>query len=88
MNPGGSIICMTYYGSEKVIPHYNVMGVAKATLEASARYLAEDLGPKGIRVNSVSAGPLRTLSSIGHRRDEVDAQHQREERAVTAQCNA
>ncbi|MBI5095491.1 MAG: enoyl-ACP reductase [Candidatus Hydrogenedentes bacterium] len=63
MNSGGSIISMTYYGAEKVIPHYNVMGVAKATLEASARYLAEDLGPKGIRVNCVSAGPLRTLSS-------------------------
>jgi len=63
MKAGSSIISMTYYGSEKVIPHYNVMGVAKATLEASAKYLAEDLGPQGIRVNCVSAGPLRTLSS-------------------------
>jgi enoyl-[acyl-carrier protein] reductase I len=54
---------MTYYGSEKIIPKYNVMGVAKAALEASARYLAADLGPRGIRVNCISAGPLRTLSS-------------------------
>lgn len=60
---GGSIAAMTYYGSEKVIPKYNVMGVAKAALEASARYLAQDLGPRGIRVNCISAGPLRTLSS-------------------------
>ena len=58
-----SIVAMTYYGSEKVIPKYNVMGVAKATLEACARYLAEDLGPTGVRVNCISAGPLRTLSS-------------------------
>lgn len=62
-NDGGSIIGMSYYGSEKVIPRYNVMGVAKATLEACTRYLAEDLGPKGIRVNCISAGPVRTLSS-------------------------
>jgi enoyl-[acyl-carrier protein] reductase I len=60
---GGSIAAMTYYGSEKVIPKYNVMGVAKAALEASARYLAQDLGPRNVRVNCVSAGPLRTLSS-------------------------
>jgi len=60
---GGSIAAMTYYGSEKIIPKYNVMGVAKAALEASARYLAADLGPRGIRVNCISAGPLRTLSS-------------------------
>lgn len=58
-----SIIAMTYYGAEKIIPKYNVMGVAKATLEACARYLAEDLGPRGIRVNCISAGPVRTLSS-------------------------
>jgi enoyl-[acyl-carrier protein] reductase I len=63
MSNGGSIVAMSYYGAEKVIPHYNVMGVAKAALEASARYLAYDLGPKGIRVNCVSAGALRTLSS-------------------------
>lgn len=63
MSNGGSIISMSYYGAEKVIPNYNVMGVAKAALEACNRYLAEDLGPQGIRVNSISAGPIRTLSS-------------------------
>ncbi len=63
MNNPGSIVAMTYYGSEKLVPKYNVMGVAKATLEASARYLAGDLGPSGIRVNCISAGPIRTLSS-------------------------
>lgn len=60
---GGSVVAMTYLGAEKVIPKYNVMGVAKAALEATARYLAADLGPQGIRVNCISAGPLRTLSS-------------------------
>ncbi len=64
MPNGGSIIAMTYYGSEKAIPGYNVMGVAKAALEATVRYLAAELGEKGIRVNAVSAGPLRTLSSM------------------------
>lgn len=63
MTKGGSIVSMTYLGSEKVVPHYNVMGVAKAALEASTRYLANDLGPKGIRANCISAGPLRTLSA-------------------------
>jgi enoyl-[acyl-carrier protein] reductase I len=63
MKNGGSIVTMTYYGSEKVMPRYNVMGVAKAALEASTRYLAYDLGPAGIRVNAISAGPLKTLSS-------------------------
>lgn len=63
MPKGGSIVAMSYYGAEKVVPKYNVMGVAKAALETSARYLAEDLGPQGIRVNSLSAGPIRTLSS-------------------------
>jgi len=63
MTQGGSIITMSYYGSEKVIPKYNVMGVAKAALEASARYLAHDLGEQNIRVNTISAGPIRTLSS-------------------------
>jgi len=62
---GGSILTMTYYGSEKVVPNYNVMGVAKAALEASVRYLAEDLGPKGIRVNAISAGPIKTLAAAG-----------------------
>lgn len=63
MPSGGSIVAMSYYGAEKVIPRYNVMGVAKATLEASCRYLAWDLGEKGIRVNCISAGPIRTLSA-------------------------
>ena len=62
---GGSILAMTYYGSEKVVPHYNVMGVAKASLEASTRYLAYDLGPKKIRVNCISAGPVNTLAARG-----------------------
>ena len=65
MTGGGSIVAMTYYGSEKVVPHYNVMGVAKASLEASARYLAYDLGPKKIRVNCISAGPVNTLAARG-----------------------
>ncbi len=65
MPNGGSIVSMTYYGSEKVIPHYNVMGVAKAALEASTRYLAADLGPQNIRVNAVSAGPIKTLAAAG-----------------------
>jgi len=64
MPNGGSIIAMTYYGSEKIIPGYNVMGVAKAALEANCRYLAGELGQYGIRVNTISAGPLRTLSSM------------------------
>ncbi len=65
MTNGGSIVTLTYYGAEKVMPHYNVMGVAKAALEASVRYLAVDLGPKGIRVNAVSAGPIKTLAASG-----------------------
>jgi enoyl-[acyl-carrier protein] reductase I len=65
MTDGGSIVAMTYYGSEKVVPHYNVMGVAKASLEASVRYLAYDLGPKKIRVNAISAGPVNTLAARG-----------------------
>jgi len=65
MNDGGSILTMTYYGSQKVMPNYNVMGVAKAALEASVRYLAYDLGPRGIRVNAISAGPIRTLAAAG-----------------------
>jgi len=64
-NPGGSIMTMTYYGSEKVVPSYNVMGVAKAALESSMRYLATDFGPQGVRVNAISAGPIRTLASAG-----------------------
>jgi len=65
MTNGGSIVAMTYYGAEKVVPHYNVMGVAKASLEASTRYLAYDLGPKNIRVNCISAGPVNTLAARG-----------------------
>jgi enoyl-[acyl-carrier protein] reductase I len=65
MEDGGSIITMTYYGAEKVVPHYNVMGVAKAALEASVRYLASDLGKRRIRINAISAGPIKTLASRG-----------------------
>jgi enoyl-[acyl-carrier protein] reductase I len=65
LRTGASLICMTYYGSVKVAPHYNVMGVAKAALEASTRYLAYDLGPQGVRVNAISAGPIRTLAAAG-----------------------
>jgi enoyl-[acyl-carrier protein] reductase I len=62
---GGSILTLTYYGAEKVVPHYNVMGVAKAALETSTRYLANDLGPENIRVNAISAGPIQTLAARG-----------------------
>ncbi len=65
MEDGGSVITMTYYGAEKVVPHYNVMGVAKAALECSVRYLAHDLGRKKIRVNAISAGPIKTLAARG-----------------------
>ena len=65
MKPGGSMLTLSYLGAERVTPHYNVMGVAKAALEASVRYLATDLGPAGIRVNAISAGPIRTLAASG-----------------------
>jgi enoyl-[acyl-carrier protein] reductase I len=65
MSPGGSLLTLSYYGAEKVIPHYNVMGVAKAALETSVKYLAADLGPDGIRVNAISAGPIKTLAASG-----------------------
>lgn len=65
MPDGGSMLTLTYYGAEQVMPHYNVMGVAKAALEASVRYLAEDFGKDGIRVNAISAGPIRTLAASG-----------------------
>ena len=65
MNENGSILTLTYYGSEQVMPHYNVMGVAKAALEASVRYLAVDMGDKNIRVNAISAGPIKTLAASG-----------------------
>jgi len=65
MTDGGSILTLTYYGAEKVVPHYNVMGVAKAALETSVQYLANDLGPENIRVNALSAGPIKTLAASG-----------------------
>jgi enoyl-[acyl-carrier protein] reductase I len=65
LNENASILCLTYYGAEKVIPNYNVMGVAKAALECSVKYLANDLGVKGIRVNAISSGPIRTLAAAG-----------------------
>ncbi len=65
MNNGGSLLTLTYYGAEKWMPHYNVMGVAKAALEASVRYMAADLGPRNIRVNAISAGPIKTLAASG-----------------------
>ena len=65
MKPGGSLLTLTYLGAERVVPHYNVMGVAKAGLEASVRYLAADLGDQGIRVNGISAGPIKTLAASG-----------------------
>jgi enoyl-[acyl-carrier protein] reductase I len=65
MKNGGALVTLTYYGAERVMPHYNIMGVAKAALEASVRYLAEDLGKKAIRVNSISAGPIKTLAAAG-----------------------
>ncbi len=65
MTEGGSLLTLSYYGAERVMPHYNVMGVAKAALEASVRYLANDLGPRNIRVNAISAGPIRTLAASG-----------------------
>ncbi|MEL7098950.1 MAG: enoyl-ACP reductase FabI [Pseudomonadota bacterium] len=65
MSPGASAVTLTYYGAEQVMPHYNVMGVAKAALEASVKYLAEDLGKDGIRVNAISAGPIKTLAASG-----------------------
>src|SRR5689334_17800136 len=65
MVPGGSMLTLTYNGSEKVIPHYNVMGVAKSALDTSVKYMAADLGPEGIRVNAISAGPIKTLAASG-----------------------
>ncbi|HKY70460.1 MAG TPA: enoyl-ACP reductase, partial [Nitrospira sp.] len=65
MTDGGSVVTLTYLGAERVVPHYNVMGVAKAALEATVRYLAHDLGPRNIRVNAISAGPIKTLAARG-----------------------
>jgi len=75
---GGSILALTYLGGERVIPHYNVMGVAKAALDMSVRYLAADLGPRGIRVNALSAGPIKTLSSAGIKGFSKILEHMRE----------
>ena len=80
-----SLLTLTYFGAEKVMPHYNVMGVAKAALEACVRYLAADLGPQGIRVNAISAGPLRTLSVRGNHRLQDHAAPSRRARAAAAQ---
>jgi len=77
-NGGGSILTLTYLGSERVFPNYNVMGVAKAALEASVRYLASDLGPKNIRVNAISAGPIKTLAASGIHGFSSILQHYRE----------
>ena len=85
MTNGGSIVAMTYYGSEKVVPHYNVMGVAKASLEASTRYLAYDLGPKKIRINCISAGPVQHAGCAWHQRLHVDVEALSGPRAVETQ---
>jgi enoyl-[acyl-carrier protein] reductase I len=65
LKPGAAVVALTFYGAEKVMPNYNVMGVAKAALEASVRYLAQDLGPRGVRINALSAGPIKTLAASG-----------------------
>lgn len=87
MTDGGSIVAMTYYGSEKVVPHYNVMGVAKASLEASTRYLAYDLGPKRIRVNCISAGPVQTLAARGISGFSSMLKHYRERAPLKRSCD-
>ncbi len=85
MTNGGSMLTLTYYGAEKWMPHYNVMGVAKAALEASVRYLAADLGPQNIRVNAISAGPINDAGGVGHRRLPL---HPALERVQTPRCAA
>jgi enoyl-[acyl-carrier protein] reductase I len=85
---GGSIVTMTYYGAEKVVPHYNVMGVAKAALEASTRYLAADLGEDNIRVNAISAGPLNTLAARGVGNMSEMLKHHREHSPLQRNVNA
>ena len=87
MTEGGSIVAMTYYGSEKVVPHYNVMGVAKASLEASTRYLAYDLGPKKIRVNCISAGPVQTLAARGISGFSAMLKHYQERAPLKRSCD-
>ncbi len=81
MPDGGATVTMTYLGAQRVMPNYNVMGVAKAALEASVRYLAMELGPEGIRVNAISAGPIRTLSASGIK-DFLDLLHNAAERSA------
>jgi enoyl-[acyl-carrier protein] reductase I len=88
MTDGGSILAMSYYGAEKVIPHYNVMGVAKASLEASTRYLAYDLGKKNIRVNCISAGPMQTLAARGVAGFNDMISHYNEHAPLGRSCNA
>ena len=88
MTNGGSIIAMTYYGAEKVVPHYNVMGVAKASLEASTRYLAYDLGAKKIRVNCISAGPMNTLAARGISGFSTMLKHYQERAPLKRSCEA
>ena len=88
MTNGGSIIAMTYYGAEKVVPHYNVMGVAKASLEASTRYLANDLGPRNIRVNCISAGPMNTLAARGVSGLGAMIKHYQEHAPLRRSCTA
>ena len=85
MTIGGSLLTLTYYGAERVMPHYNVMGVAKAALEASVRYLAADLGGDNIRVNAISAGPIKTLAASRHRRFPLYSEMERVQRAAEAQ---
>jgi len=87
MTNGGSILAMTYYGSEKVVPHYNVMGVAKASLEASTRYLAYDLGPKKIRVNCISAGAVNTLAARGISGFSAMLKHYQERAPLKRSCD-
>ena len=87
MMNGGSIVAMTYYGSQKVVPHYNVMGVAKASREASARYLAYDLGPKKIRVNCISAGPVQTLAARGISGFSAMLKHYQERAPLKRSCD-
>ncbi|HEY2125134.1 MAG TPA: enoyl-ACP reductase [Chthoniobacterales bacterium] len=88
MTNGGSIVAMTYYGAEKVVPHYNVMGVAKASLEASTRYLAYDLGAKKIRVNCISAGPMNTLAARGISGFTAMLKHYQERAPLKRSCEA
>jgi enoyl-[acyl-carrier protein] reductase I len=87
MPNGGSIVAMTYYGAEKVVPHYNVMGVAKASLEASTRYLAYDLGPRKIRVNCISAGPVQTLAARGISGFSAMLKHYQERAPLKRSCD-